>query len=128
MKQNQTTNNERPNSKLRRLEKLEAARKRIDEVDAQISALLVERLQLANEIGNVKADLHIQIKDKARELDVLARVATASEDANISDAIKEIYQAIFASSRELQARKGAHVAETLYFPQAAVVRFTKTNQ
>jgi len=84
---------------------LDEARKRIDEVDAELSALLCERFLLSLEVAQIKAGLNLGIKDQAREQAVLDRVGAASNRRDIAAAIQAVYQNIFACSRKLQHRE-----------------------
>ncbi|MGH9548790.1 MAG: prephenate dehydrogenase/arogenate dehydrogenase family protein, partial [Terriglobales bacterium] len=111
-------------SNIRRYQSLDQVRKRIDEVDAEIARLLAERLALASEVAALKIDLNISIKDGAREQEVLDRVTTAASDAHICAAIREIYQTIFACSRQLQridAARACAMEAPVYFPQITIV-------
>jgi len=101
-----------PSSDQERHQALEAVRQRIDQVDAELSALLSERFLLSLEVAAVKADLNIGVKDPAREQKVLDRVGAASDRQDIAAAIQTVYQNIFACSRKLQYREDAVAVST----------------
>ncbi len=47
-------------------------RNKIDEIDAQMASLLLERLELCGEIAKIKAQNGLPVYDAAREKEVLA--------------------------------------------------------
>jgi prephenate dehydrogenase/chorismate mutase len=109
-------------SNIKRYKALDDVRRRIDEVDVQLAALLAERLALSGEIADVKAELNISIKDPSRENEVLTRVGHASSDADVAKAICQIYETIFSCSRNVQTRRKAKKKrEPLFFPQVTIV-------
>ncbi len=74
------------------MEKLYELRKRIDEIDEQIIELLEERLRIAKEIGEIKRELNLPIRDEKREEEVLKRVGK----------FKEIFEKIVEVCRDVQ--------------------------
>lgn len=112
-----------PNS-IRRYQSLDAVRARIDEVDAELSNLLAQRLALTSEVAALKAELKIGIKDGAREREILSRVAESASSKPIAAAIQQVYETIFACSRQLQrtdAIARAAAQEPLYFPRVTII-------
>src|ERR1700679_378966 len=87
---------------LRAQNRLEEIRARIDELDAQISTSLNERLNLAVELTDVKARLGMPIKDSKREEQVLQKVSKAGSNEAISLAIREAYERLMELSRKVQ--------------------------
>lgn len=73
---------------------LKDLRLRIDEIDAEIIALLKERMRVCAEIGRVKARESIPVRDEAREAEVLRR---AGEFA-------EVFKVIIEACRKAQGR------------------------
>ncbi|GAB6101763.1 hypothetical protein JCM16138_09860 [Thermococcus atlanticus] len=55
------------------MERLHELRKRIDMIDEQIIELLEERVRIAREIGEIKRELGLPIRDEKREEEVLRR-------------------------------------------------------
>jgi chorismate mutase len=62
-----------------KLERLYELRGRIDEIDKQIIELLEERIRVAKEIGKIKKELNLPIKDEEREREVLKRAERFGE-------------------------------------------------
>jgi len=73
---------------------LKDLRSRIDRIDAEIIALLKERMRVCAEIGRVKARESLPVRDEVREAEVLRR---AGEFAGV---FKEIIEAC----RKVQGR------------------------
>lgn len=61
------------------MERLYELRGRIDEIDKQIIELLEERIKVAKEIGKIKKELNLPIKDEEREREVLKRAGRFRE-------------------------------------------------
>ncbi|WP_457754722.1 chorismate mutase [Thermococcus sp.] len=74
------------------MEKLYELRKRIDEIDEQIIELLEERVRIAKEIGEIKRELNLSIRDEKREKEVLKRVGK----------FKEVFEKIVEVCRDVQ--------------------------
>jgi len=106
---------------LRAQNRLEEIRTRIDQLDAQISALLNERLNLAVELTQVKARLGMPIKDSKREEQVLQKVSQAGSNEAISMAIRDAYERLMELSRKVQHETPIDKGSTLYFPQITIV-------
>jgi len=88
-----------------RLERLAHLRKQIDRVDEQILTLLRERVSISEEIGKVKAENGLPIRDEQREREVLDRVASEAEVKGIDPEIaRRIFREIIELSVEAQKR------------------------
>lgn len=61
------------------MERLYELRGRIDEIDKQIIELLEERIKVGKEIGKIKKELNLPIKDEEREREVLKRAGRFRE-------------------------------------------------
>jgi prephenate dehydrogenase len=82
---------------------LESLRKQIDSLDEKLVSVLVERLNLARQIGRLKGDSGLAVKDKTRELAVLNKVAgLACCKSENSAEIVSVYKAILEASCNLQ--------------------------
>ena len=82
---------------------LERLRGEIDRVDAELTALLNERLRLVDEIGAYKREQGLPVRDEAREAELLARIrACAGENADEAEAV---YQTILRLSSARQERR-----------------------
>ncbi len=102
---------------------LAAKRDKIDSLDQTIAELLKERLELAQEIGQVKAQRNIPVQDNGREQIVLAHVRSVVEDPILSEAVARIYQQLLTESRQLQAKENTQPVENskLYFPRVLII-------
>ncbi len=102
---------------------LAAKRDKIDSLDQTIAALLKQRLELAQEIGQVKAQRNIPVKDSGREQIVLDHVRSVVEDPILSDAVARVYQQLLNESRELQVKEDTQQVPNskLYFPRVLII-------
>ncbi len=61
------------------MERLYELRTEIDGIDRQIIELLEERVKLTREIGKIKRELNLSVKDEKREEEVLKRAGRFRE-------------------------------------------------
>lgn len=107
-------------SSVRAQTRLGEIRTRIDELDSQIAAMLNERLKLAGELTEVKAQLGMAIKDRSREEQVLDRVSKIGETEQMRNAIRNTYERLFELSRQIQQENAIDPQVTTYFPQVTI--------
>ena len=74
----------------------------IDDIDGQILSLLSRRMDVAAEIGNIKRDIGLEVRDHAREQEVLRRLASKSSENLSARAIKSIYSEIISAACAIQ--------------------------
>jgi chorismate mutase len=88
------------------LARIDELRRRIDELDVQLVALLNARASCALDIGRIKRDLGMEIYQPDRETQVLAQVRAASGGPLPPDAITRVFERIIDEARRLE-RTGA---------------------
>ena len=86
-------------------EELDAARKKIDEVDASIVELLEKRMDLVSVISESKKEMGKAVHDAARENKVLEGIRIKVINKGYEDAIISVFQNIIQTSREFQQVK-----------------------
>ena len=87
------------------MERLADLRKKIDEVDEQMLTLLRKRVTIAEQIGKVKTEKVLPIRDEQREREVLDRVASKAEVKGINpENARRIFREIIELSVEAQKR------------------------
>ena len=105
--------------------KMEQARGAIDALDETIAELLEQRLKLSEQIGALKAENNLAIRDSNREAAVLTRVKSVTDDARVQESLSNIYTQVLNESCRLQADlivtdKGSRDSQranvTSYFP------------
>lgn len=84
---------------------IEEWRRCIDELDAQIVALLNRRAEYALKIGQQKQKRDQSMRSPEREAEVLERVIAASRGPFDKEAIQKIFLVIIDESRRLQERQ-----------------------
>lgn len=86
-------------------------RKKIDDVDRQILALLKKRVSVLETIAAEKKSKGIPIRDIEREREILAKVARRSREMGISEEdAQAVFREIIAASRRIQEEKVINVA------------------
>ena len=77
-------------------------RKRIDQLDIRILALLNERTKIVEEIGRIKQELGLPIYEPKREDDVFNNVVTHNEGPLPPEAVRRLFERIIDEMRTLQ--------------------------
>ncbi|MBF0225965.1 MAG: prephenate dehydratase [Desulfobacterales bacterium] len=83
-------------------ERITGIRNAIDDIDEKILHLINQRLDLAKEIGKVKAETGNNILDKSRETELLRRLCSLNQGPLRDNEIHYIFNDIITVSRELQ--------------------------
>ena len=87
------------------VEDLEALRRRIGEIDAEIVRLVAERIETARTVGRAKQAAGVPLRDFDVERQVLDRAAAAASDLGIHpDAVRQVMQILIAAARDEQER------------------------
>lgn len=75
-----------------RMDKLEELRDEIDRIDAGILELIKNRLDVGREIGKLKKEKNMAVRDKERERLIIKKVRENAKDAGIpQDNIERIF-------------------------------------
>jgi chorismate mutase len=83
-------------------EKLADCRRRIDEVDIRLLALLNERTKIVEEIGRIKHDMTLPIYEPKREDEVYSNVMKHNQGPLSADAVKRVFERIIDEMRTVQ--------------------------
>ncbi|MFI5177404.1 MAG: chorismate mutase [Vicinamibacterales bacterium] len=92
------------------MDRIEALRARIDELDAELVRLLNARAACALEIGEIKEQAHLPIYQPAREAEVLAHVRSTNTGPLDHDAIARLFERIIDEARRLERLAAARRA------------------
>jgi len=96
-------------------EKLEAARVQIDEIDRQMVALFIRRMNLSDEIADIKQENNISLINYEREESVIESAITASNPDLKGETIT-FMRALMSLSKSRQRKKLYGTAEEYNFP------------
>jgi len=88
---------------LSRNETVDALRKKIDQIDEKVVALLNDRATLAQRIGQAKNSAHQEIYVPGREKEILKRISQLNPGPISSTAIRSIFREIISASRSVEA-------------------------
>ncbi|NCA92901.1 hypothetical protein EOM82_06615, partial [bacterium] len=80
---------------------IEELRKKIDSLDKVIASALLQRLEAVEQIGAAKAEKGLAVRDASREEKIIQRLTENIGEPGTSY-IKQIYDGIFAASRNLE--------------------------
>ncbi|HWP59061.1 MAG TPA: prephenate dehydratase [Candidatus Acidoferrales bacterium] len=86
-----------------RTESVDALRKRIDQTDEKIVALLNERAALARQIGRSKHEGKEEVYVPSREKQILQRISALNRGPFSDQAIRAVYREILSACRSLEA-------------------------
>ena len=87
-----------PNDKINKL------RQKIDAFDEQMLDLLVQRLAVSKEIGEIKASHGLNVGDSNREREIIDRLAEKLEGKLNKDDIAAIFTPVYHISKKLQKK------------------------
>ena len=77
-------------------------RSQIDNIDDKIFSLIIERLQKAKKIGDLKKELKLPVYDKEREDIIINRLIEKAKNQLNANQIKQILKPIINISKDLQ--------------------------
>ena len=77
-------------------------RSQIDHIDDKIISLILERLQKAQKIGEIKKELKLPVYDKKREDIIINRLIEKTKNELNTNQIKKILKPIINISKDLQ--------------------------
>ena len=80
-------------------------RKKIDDLDRKLAALLNERASAVVEIGRLKRDAHLPIYEPNREKDVIANVQRSSKGPLGERDLAKIYERLLDVMRSIQGHE-----------------------
>jgi chorismate mutase/prephenate dehydratase len=81
---------------------LDKLRAHIDELDAEILALLNERAKFVMKIGAIKQKEHSEVVVPQREIELLDRLTLLNQGPLSSDMVLHLFQEIIDTLKELQ--------------------------
>ncbi len=82
--------------------RMQQMREEIDTIDDELIQLLLQRLEIADSLGNLKRELKLAVKDSSREEAVLEKVAKQSDHSHLKDHLVSLYKAIMDESCKIQ--------------------------
>ena len=77
-------------------------RKEIDRLDDELLGVLIKRLKLGNEIGEVKRTMGKAVTDEAREKEIFQRLIKNAGSKMAEEDVIEIFSKILEISRKIQ--------------------------
>jgi|TARA_B110001469_G_scaffold124996_1_gene139639 chorismate mutase len=83
------------------MEDLDNLRTGINEIDNQIFSLLIQRLGLVYNIGEIKKNNNLEILDKERENNIYSRIDSQYHGRN-GLFLKDIYKTVMNESKRIQ--------------------------
>lgn len=84
------------------LDKITDCRAKIDNIDKQLLTLLVERMDIAVEVGKLKQTIDMVVKDPNREQEIIDRLSTLTNNPLTREHISRIFREIFRAARDVQ--------------------------
>ena len=82
--------------------RLTEIRKDIDRIDDELLGLLIKRLKLGKEIGEVKREIGKAVTDEAREKEIFQRLIKNAGSKMAEEDVIEIFSKILEISRKIQ--------------------------
>ena len=80
-------------------------REKIDRLDDQLIDIIVERLSLTLDIGEIKEEINLNITDNNREQEIINRMTQRLKGRLNPKEIEKIFNLIFQISKKIQKKK-----------------------
>ncbi len=80
-------------------------RDEVDKVDKELAELLIRRIKISLELGAIKKNMGLAAYDPHREKEISENIQTISEDPEIKNTLKRIYERIIDESRSIQKER-----------------------
>lgn len=88
------------------MERISSLRKKIDEIDEQILRLLKERVDVCENIGMIKREQGIPVRNRRRENEQYTRITGIASKLGLNpQEVRAVYQEIIAMSIRAQERE-----------------------
>jgi chorismate mutase-like protein len=84
---------------------IEDWRRKIDEIDRQLVALLNERTRCAIEIGKIKHDLNLRVYDPEREREILQRIKETNGGPLDDEGLQRLFERVIDECRRIERRE-----------------------
>ena len=84
---------------------LDALRKKIKKIDKKLVELLLERIKIVQQIGQIKIEKKIPIIDREREQEVISYVLSIQQDLINPKILENIFRQIIQICRETQQKQ-----------------------
>ncbi len=107
---------------------LQQIRGKLDDVDAQIVALFEQRMELAEQVAEVKKGSGKKVFDKEREMQKIAAVKGQTHNAFNAKGAEELFQQLMSISRKLQYRRLAEADGTGKLPFIRIPEIEKNSR
>ena len=88
-------------------------REKIDRLDDQLIDIIVERLSLTLDIGEIKEEINLNITDNNREQEIINRMTQRLNGRLNPKEIEKIFNLIFQISKKLQKKNSFAVDRSL---------------
>lgn len=87
------------------MNQLSNLRKIIDAIDEQILDLIKSRIEVVVEIGEVKKENNIDVKDEKREEEIYNRLVEKAKEKDIKpEAVKKVWKSLLEISYEIERK------------------------
>ncbi len=107
---------------------LQQIREQLDAVDAQMVALFEQRMELAEQVAEVKKESGKKVFDKEREMQKIAAVKGQTHNAFNAKGVEELYQQLMSISRKLQYRRLAETGGNIRLPFIQIPEIEKNSR
>ena len=84
---------------------LEKQRAEIDAIDREIVALFERRMQVVVDVARIKKENGIAILDANREKEVIKKVQSYLQDADLKEELAEAYETLMKVSKDYQKKR-----------------------
>ena len=83
-------------------QRLKIMRQNIDNIDKKILDLLEDRMNIVEEVGDLKQELDISVEDLNRENEIIERLTQHSSGKLSTKQLIRIFASVFKSAKQIQ--------------------------
>jgi len=80
-------------------------REKIDKIDEELMELLLERIDLAKKVGDLKKKNNMAVEDKQREWEIIERLTQFAKGQIPKDQLIQIFTPVFRSTKQVQNKE-----------------------
>ena len=84
---------------------IESLRERIDEINNNFLSLLNEREKICKEIGEIKEQNGLEVKDEKREQEIMSKLREEAKGLDLDEEhVEKVFRLIIENSRKVQEK------------------------
>ncbi len=85
------------------MQRIENARRKVDQLDSQILDILAKRFEIVKQIGELKAERNLPVRDEPRESALLTDILAQAAERNLNqNLVQRVFFEVIEYGRKIQ--------------------------